>query len=143
MKVLNRVLGAAMIAALSASCGQGAAPTTNETHAARSGDPVLGQELVEQLGLEPLEGPVVRGCNWGVEIRDGVAYCLDEVVTSSEEAFVLSTMIKGNVPTAAELELFRLSNEVSDLPNAEHMDAEHRAVLERIVELMMEVDATS
>jgi hypothetical protein len=104
---------------------------------------LLGDDLVAELGLEPLEGPVISGCRWGVEIRDGVAYCLDSVATSSEEAFVLSSMIQGAEPTAAELELFRLGGDVGSFPNGDEIDAGQRATLERIVELMIEVDAAS
>jgi hypothetical protein len=110
---------------------------------AGAGNGTLGIPLARELGLEPLEGSVVEGCEYFVKVDNGPAYCLDPVVADEDEAFVLSHMILGQEPTAAELELFELGASLEDLPNSDEIDAHQRAVLERIVELMKQVDRES
>lgn len=121
----------------------GSRPETSGAPGSDAGSSILGPDLARELGLEPIEGPRVQGCEYAVKLDEGSAYCLDTVVTTDEEAFVLSHMILGQEPTDAELELFALGQSLEDLPNGDEIDAEQRAKLERIVALMQEIDRAS
>jgi hypothetical protein len=85
---------------------------------------LTGQQLIDALGLEPVEWPVT-GCNQLVEVRDGVGYCIDAVLpdpSDNVQAGLLMMRLKGQVPTETDEYMLGLIEEfhvVSDLSDAE------------------------
>lgn len=86
---------------------------------------LVGQQLIDSLGVEPVTSFPVKGCKYGAE-ANGQFYCLDGEVSSSTELRLLAIRMRGREPTTQDRQLIELIAQIDALDAQSGMVADQR-----------------
>jgi hypothetical protein len=115
MLIVGVSLGAITTLGLTIASSTTAQPTTIPSG-------TTGAALAEGLDLELVDG-FFAGCYYYVEVEEsGAGYCLDDVVTTDEQAWDIGQRLRGHIPTDLERDVFRLEVERSEASEAGDTD---------------------
>ena len=102
-------------------------------------EPLVGQEFAESLGLRVVDSP--GACTAVAEAPpDQTTYCLDSVVSTEREAYLIGKRVNGHMPTALEEELFDLNAELAAVPDTPEGEVRTSELLDQIVAVMNQLE---
>jgi hypothetical protein len=106
---------------------------------AGNGDGLVGQDLINALGLE-LQTKRPHGCEAYVEVNDPAGYCVDEHVSSDREFFELAARIHGAPRSELDMRIYDLVAELAEISETD--DPERYEELSEQLSLLWEQKAS-